>query len=59
MDEAVRAKTHILVTVGTPVTLATIRTTTPLTIVFVGVSDPLASGIVDSLAHPGGNHSDR
>src|SRR5215469_15912149 len=54
-SELIGSRVDILVTIGTPATLATIRTTTSLPIVFVGVGDPLASGIVDSLAHPGGN----
>src|SRR5262245_20890867 len=35
--------------------MAAKRATTTVPIVFVGVSDPVGSGVVTSLAHPGGN----
>jgi putative ABC transport system substrate-binding protein len=53
--ELVGAGVDILVTVGTLATLAATRATTTIPTVMVGVGDPLAIGIVDSLAHPGGN----
>lgn len=40
---------------GTPVTLALNNVTSSIPVVFVNVSDPVGSRIVDSLARPGGN----
>ena len=45
----------ILVTAGTLATLAATSATATIPIVMVGVGDPLALGIVGSLAQPGGN----
>jgi len=46
---------EILVTLGTPVTLAARSVSATIPIVFVGVGDPVAVGIVNSLTQPGGN----
>ena len=40
---------------GTPATQALLRETRSIPIVFVAASDPLSSGLVASMAHPGGN----
>jgi putative tryptophan/tyrosine transport system substrate-binding protein len=40
---------------GTPATQALLRKTSSIPIVFVAASDPLSSGLVASMAHPGGN----
>jgi putative ABC transport system substrate-binding protein len=40
---------------GTPVTAALQRVTRTIPIVFVNVTDPVSSGLVSSLAQPGGN----
>ena len=40
---------------GTPSVAALQHITRTLPIVFVGVSDPVGAGFVDSLARPGGN----
>jgi putative ABC transport system substrate-binding protein len=40
---------------GTPGTAALLHETKTIPIVFVGISDPIGSGLVQSLAHPGGN----
>jgi putative ABC transport system substrate-binding protein len=51
----VRLKADVIVTVGTPMTQRAKEVTTTVPIVFVGGFDPVASGIVQSLARPGGN----
>jgi len=53
--ELVGSAVDILVTAGTLATLAATRATATTPIVMVGVGDPVALGIVDSLARPGGN----
>jgi ABC-type uncharacterized transport system substrate-binding protein len=45
----------IVVPVGTPTVLAAKRATSTLPIVFAAIADPVASGLVTSLARPGGN----
>jgi putative tryptophan/tyrosine transport system substrate-binding protein len=45
----------IIVTFSTPGCLAAKRATTIIPIVFAASSDPLSTGIVTSLGHPGGN----
>ena len=51
--ELVRLKIDVLVTVTTNAALAAKNTTRTIPIVFLGVTDPVAAGLVDSLAHPG------
>jgi putative ABC transport system substrate-binding protein len=53
--DLVRLKVDVLVTYGTPGTLAAKRATTTLPIVMVVSGDAVATGIVASLARPGGN----
>src|SRR6516162_11495969 len=53
--ELVRLKVDIIVTVATPVTLAAEQATTAIPIVFGAASDPIRTGLVESLARPGGN----
>jgi putative ABC transport system substrate-binding protein len=45
----------VIVTFGTPATVAARNATTTLPIVFIGVGDPIGSGFAASLARPGGN----
>ena len=54
-SELVRLKVNIIVTGGTPATLAAKQATATIPIVIAGVGDPVRSGLVSSLAHPGGN----
>ena len=53
--ELVRLKVDVIVTTSTPTTQAAQKATTTIPIVMVGVADPVDSGLVKSLAHPGGN----
>jgi putative tryptophan/tyrosine transport system substrate-binding protein len=53
--ELVRRKVDVLVAVTLPAALAAQRATNTIPIVFVLVSDPVATKLVASLAHPGGN----
>jgi putative tryptophan/tyrosine transport system substrate-binding protein len=54
-DELVRLKVDVLLTPGTPGALALKKATRTIPIVFFDVTDPVAAGLVDSLARPGGN----
>ena len=54
-DELVRLKVDVLVTAATPAALAAKNATRTIPIVFLSVADPVAAGLVDSLARPGGN----
>src|SRR6516164_9987806 len=51
----VRLKVDVIVTSGAPIVLAIKQATSVVPIVFATVADPVATGIVDSLARPGGN----
>jgi putative tryptophan/tyrosine transport system substrate-binding protein len=53
--ELVRLQVDVLLTVLTPAALALKQATTTIPIVMLGVADPVGSGLVASLAHPGGN----
>ena len=53
--ELVRLKVDVIVTVATPATLAAKQATTVIPIVFGAASDPIGTGLVESLARPGGN----
>jgi putative ABC transport system substrate-binding protein len=54
-DELVRLKVDVLVTASTRGALSAKNATRTIPIVFYNVSDPVATGLVDSLARPGGN----
>ena len=54
-DELVRLKVDVLLTPGTPGALAFKNATKTIPILFLDVTDPVAAGLVDSLARPGGN----
>jgi ABC-type uncharacterized transport system substrate-binding protein len=53
--ELVRLDVDVIVTVGTLAPLAAKRATTSIPIVMVNAGDPVRSGLVASLARPGGN----
>ena len=53
--ELIRLEVDVLVTSAEEATLAAKRATTNIPIVMINVSDPVGQGIVQSLAHPGGN----
>ena len=53
--EFVRLKVDVIVTEATPPTLAAKQATAVIPIVFAVVSDPVGTGLVASLARPGGN----
>src|SRR5262249_40909824 len=55
--EFVRLKVDVVVTQGTPATIAAKQVTSVIPIVFVGLGDPVGTGVVASLARPGGNVS--
>jgi putative ABC transport system substrate-binding protein len=54
-EELVRAEVEIIVTAGTPATLAAKRATTTIPIVIRTAADPVSMGLVASLARPGSN----
>ena len=54
-SELVRLQVDLIVTLAPPATLAAKNATQTIPIVFVAMGDPLASGVVASLARPGGN----
>jgi putative ABC transport system substrate-binding protein len=54
-DEFVRLKVDVIVTYGTPPSKAAKQATAVIPIVFAAAADPVGSGLVSSLARPGGN----
>jgi len=54
-QELVSLQPDVILTHTTPATVAVQRETRTIPIVFANVSDPVASGIVPRLDHPGGN----
>jgi ABC-type uncharacterized transport system substrate-binding protein len=54
-DELVRLNVNLLLTPAPPAALAAKSVTPTIPIVFYNVGDPVADGLVDSLARPGGN----
>jgi putative ABC transport system substrate-binding protein len=55
VSELVQRKVDVIVTMGTPNVIAAKQATAVIPIVFVTISDPVGSGLVASLARPGGN----
>jgi putative ABC transport system substrate-binding protein len=54
-QELVRRQVDVIVTRGTPEALALKKATTTIPIVFYSVTDPVGSGLIESLARPGSN----
>lgn len=54
-DEFARRKVDVVVTSGTPAVMALKKATTVIPIVFATAGDPVKTGLVASLARPGGN----
>jgi putative ABC transport system substrate-binding protein len=55
MTEALSRPVNVLVTFGTPAATAARNATRTIPIVVMGMGDPVATGLVHSLARPGGN----
>jgi putative ABC transport system substrate-binding protein len=53
--DLVRSKVDVIVTGGTSAVLAAERATSVIPIVFATAGDPVGTGLVASLSHPGGN----
>jgi putative tryptophan/tyrosine transport system substrate-binding protein len=53
--ELVSLSPDVILASGTPVLEPLLQATRTVSIVFVGVSDPVGAGFVDSLSRPGGN----
>jgi putative tryptophan/tyrosine transport system substrate-binding protein len=53
--ELVALQPDLIVTQNTPPTAAMLQQTSTIPVIFVIVADPVGSGFVKSLAHPGGN----
>ena len=53
--ELVRSKVDIIVTAGTELILAAQKASSTIPVVMAGIGDPVGSGIVASLARPGGH----
>ena len=54
-EELVGLRVEIIATIGMPATLAAKSATAIIPIVMLSAGDPVGSGLVASLAHPGGN----
>jgi ABC-type uncharacterized transport system substrate-binding protein len=54
-EKLVDHKVDLIVTASTPASLAAKQATRNIPIVFAASSDPISTGVVASLAHPGGN----
>ena len=55
IGELLALRVAVIVTAGTPATLAVKKATTSVPLVMTAVGDPVGTGIVPSLSHPGGN----
>ena len=55
VNELNAANVDVIVTFGYPPALAAKNSTKPVPVVITGAGDPVATGLVDGLARPGGN----
>jgi putative ABC transport system substrate-binding protein len=55
ISELLRLPVEMIVTAGTPASLAVKKATTSIPLVMIAVGDPVGTGLITSLAHPGGN----
>src|SRR5215468_11976239 len=55
IGELVAQKVDIIVTAGTPASLAVKKQAPSIPLVMLAVGDPIGTGLIESLAHPGGN----
>jgi putative ABC transport system substrate-binding protein len=55
VGELIHRGVELLVPTGSTASVATRRQTSTIPIVFISVGDPVAMGLVENLAHPGGN----
>jgi len=55
LDEQVRQRVEVIVVSSTLGAMEAKKVTTSIPVIFVGVTDPVADGLVRSLARPGGN----
>jgi putative ABC transport system substrate-binding protein len=53
--ELIALNVEVIVTAGTPASLAVKKATTSIPLVIIAVGDPVGTGLITSLAHPGGN----
>src|SRR6476660_3565717 len=57
--ELLAAKVDVIITAGTPATLAIKKATSTVPLVFIAVGDPVGTGVVPNLGRPGGNITGR
>jgi len=55
LKELIGSGVAVLVTAGTPATLAAQHASTTIPIILVGIDDPVSLGLVETLGQPGGN----
>lgn len=55
IGELVAQKVEIIVTAGTPAVLAVKKAAPSIPLVMAAAGDPIGTGLIESLAHPGGN----
>jgi putative ABC transport system substrate-binding protein len=53
--DLIASKCDLIVTAGTPASLAVKKATSTIPLVMIAVGDPVGTGLIASLAHPGGN----
>ena len=53
--ELISLHVDVIVTAGTPASLAVQKAKTAIPLVMIAVGDPVGTGLIKSLAHPGGN----